>query len=52
MLIFERFAGKKPTVIVKYELFTAALQILNLDNKNKSFLEHLLPTALVYQRVE
>ena len=49
MLIFEKVAGKKPAILLKYERFTDVLQRLKLDNKKTFLSEQLLLTVSVYQ---
>ena len=49
MLIFEKVAGKKPAILLKYERFTDVLQRLKLDNKKTFLPEQLLLTVSVYE---
>ena len=46
MFAFEKVAGKKPQILLKYEPFTDVKQRLKLDNKINFFPEQLLARIL------
>ena len=48
MLFFEKVAGRKPAILLKYEPCIDILQRFNLDFENIFLPEHILVIALVY----